>query len=186
MRVVMVLERETPWERYDGPIVPVEAVNHRPRKNFKVVLRGVPDVVKGIGLGLPMILVQSEDLRILQYPLEMPPTLIVPRGFESVVETRMRVHAFKSWTPFERRRMEDMAVFLLSYDLIAARAVIERNLDLFDLGYIRKRVFQEDLEEQATAIRLQEFMDLPFVGSPMPKRGLMRAVKGNRVSGVVP
>ncbi len=182
----MVLERETPWERYESPIVPVEVANHRPRKSFKVVLRDAADVVKGIGVGLPMILIQSEDLRILQYPLEMPPTVIVPRGFASVVETKMRVHSFKSWTPFERRRLEDVAVFLLSYDLIAARAVIERNRDLFDLGYIRKRMFQEDLEEQATAIRLQDFMDLPVVGTPMPRRGLMRAVKGNRVAGVVP
>lgn len=136
--------------------------------------------------GLPLLLVQPDDLKMLHYPLEFPPTIIVPREYASVIESPFRIHTFQSLGPFEQSRIEDVVVFLLAYDLIAARAVVERNADLLDLEYLRKRILQEDIEEEASKVHLDDFMDIPRVGQPLPKAALLRATAGNRVTGVVP
>ncbi len=180
------LVRESPWERYEYPFIPIGQEAHRPRKRFKVRLETKNDVKLAREQGLPLLLIQPEDLKILHYPLTMPPTVVLPREYRDVIETKFRVHTFQALRALEKPRIEDMVVFLLSYDLIAARAVIERSRDLIDFGYLRKRIFQEDLEEEASKIHLQDFMDLPVIGTQLPKAALVRATQRNRVSEILP
>ncbi len=186
MKLTCFLERETPWERYEPPIVPIGSVSHRPKKRFRVRLQTPEDVERARKQGLPILLVRSEDLRILHYPLRIPPTILVPREYRDVLETSLPVRTFHSLTPFERPRIEDFVVFLLMHDPIAARAVVERNDDLLDLSLLTKRILQEDLEERATLVRLQDFLDIPVVGHALRREALVRATQANRVVEVLP
>ena len=186
MKLVSSLERESDWERQGGVFVPVERNPHRPRKRFRLFLRSVEDARLARQSGFPLIIVQSADLKILQYPMKIPPTVIVPREYRDTVVTSLNLLTFQSTAPFEKNRVEDVIVFLLMHDPIAARAVVERNREFVDLQYLRKRLFQEDLEEQASLVRLQDFVDLPVVGKQLARESLERAVAGNKVSGVVP
>lgn len=180
------MTRENPWERYEYPLVPIAPEPHRPKKCFKVKVETKGDVEIAREQGIPLLLIQSEDLKILHYPLTIPPTIVLPREYRDVVETKFRVHTFQALRALEKPRIEDIVVFLLSYDLIAARAVIERSREMIDLGYLRKRIFQEDLEAEASKIHLQDFMDIPIVGTQLRRDALLRATQGNRVSEILP
>lgn len=186
MKLTCFLEREEPWERHEPPIRAIEPVRHRPKKRFMVRIRSLEDVALAQKQGLPLLLVQSEDLRILRYPLRIPPTLLVPREYRDVLEAPFPVRTFQALTPFSRPRLEDLVVFLLMHDPLAARAAVERNRDLLDLAYLTKRIYQEDLERAATLVHLRDHVDVPVVGEPLPREGVMRAVAGNRVTEVLP
>lgn len=186
MKLVGFLEREKPWERYGDPIVPVESKSHRPRKRFELKIRSAEDVHRARKMGVPLLLVQSEDLKMLRYPLRIPTTVLAPREFRNVLDSTLPVRVFQSMAPFARPRIEDTVVFLLMHDPLAARAVVERNLELLDLVYLRKRILQEDLEREATQVRLQEYIDVPSVGEALPEAALKRAVRANRVTDVIP
>lgn len=186
MKPTVALTRENPWERYEHPVIPIGQEAHRPRKRFKVKLETKDDVKLAREQGLPLLLIQSGDLKILHYPLTMPPTVVIPREYKDAVETKFRVHTFQALRALEKPRIEDIVVFLLSYDLIAARAAVERSKDLIDLGYLRKRIFQEDLEAEASKIHLQDFMDIPVTGTQLPRDALLRATRGNRISEILP
>lgn len=186
MKSVTFLEREAPWERHERPIVPVESESHRPRKRFRVRLETLEDIQRARQQGVPLLLVQSEDLRILHYPLRIPPTIVVPREYRDVLDTEIPVRVFHSLTPFTQPRIEDLVVFLLLHDPLAARAVVDRNRDLLDLAHLTKRIYQEDLEAPATLVHLQDFVNIPAAGEPLPREGLLRALEGNRVTEVLP
>lgn len=149
-------------------------------------LRTVQDVEGARRQGLPFFLIQSQDLRILHYPMRIPTTVIVPREYANLVDSRFRVHVFQSLRALQNPTIEDIVAFLLSFDLIAARSVVDRNRDLIDFARLRKRIVQEDLEEEATKVHLQDYVDVPVSGVPLPKDALLRATARNRVSGVLP
>ncbi len=186
MKLAGFLERELPWERHTPPIEPIVRASHRPKKRFRVRVHSPEDIERARKQGLPLLLVTSEDLKILHYPLRIPPTILVPREYRDVLDTALPVRTFQSLKPFERPRIEDIVVFLLMHDPLAARAVVERNRDLLDLSYLTKRIYQEDLEEQATLVRFQDHMNIPVVGSALRREALMRAVRANRVTEVLP
>lgn len=186
MRLIAFLEREKPWERYESPIRPVETASHRPRKRFRVRIETGEDVSRARKQGVPLFLVRSEDLRILRYPLRIPPTVVAPREYRDVLDTALRVRVFQSLAACQRPRIEDLVVFLLMHDPLAARAVVDRNQDLLDLTHLTKRIYQEDMERPATLVHLQDHVDLPVVGEPLPREGLLRALEDNRVTEVLP
>ncbi len=186
MKLTCFLERETPWERYEPPIVPIGSVSHRPKKRFQVRIQSPEDVDRARRQGLPILLVRSGDLRMLHYPLRIPSTILVPREYRDVLETSLHVRTFHSLTPFERPRIEDLVVFLLMHDPLAARAVVERNRDLLDLSHLTKRIYQEDLEERATLVQLQDYVDVPVVGKSLHREALLQAIRANRVTEVLP
>lgn len=186
MKLTCFLEREVPWERYGPPLEAIKPVSHRPKKRFRVRIDSPSDVDPVRRQGLPIILIQSDDLRILHYPMRIPPTILVPREYRDVIETPLSVRTLQSMEPFERPRIEDIVIFLLMHDPLAARAVVERNRDLLDLPHLTKRIYQENLLEQATLVRLQDYIIIPHVGDPLPLEALERAVRGNQVTTVLP
>ncbi len=186
MKLTAFLEREQPWERYEAPVAVIKPESHRPKKRFRVRIDSPSDVDRARKQGLPILLVQSEDLRILHYPMRIPPTLLVPREYQDVIETPLSVRTFQSMEPFERPRIEDVVIYLLMHDPLAARAVLERNRDLLDLQHLTKRIYQENLMEQATLVRLQDHLTIPPIGERLPREALERAVRGNQVTTVLP
>ncbi len=186
MKLTCFLEREEPWERHAPPFEAIKPVSHRPKKRFRVRINSPSDVDRARKQGLPIILIQSEDLRILHYPMRVPPTLLVPREYRDVLETPLSVRVFQSLEPFDRPRIEDIVIFLLMHDPLAARAVVERNSDLLNLPHLTKRIYQESLEEQATLVNLQDYITIPPVGDSLPREALQRALRGNQVSAVLP
>lgn len=167
-------------------MVAMEPESHRPKKRFRVRINSPSDVDRARRQGLPILLLQSEDLKILHYPMRIPPTVLVPREYREVIETSLPVRALQSLEPFERPRIEDVVIFLLMHDPLAARAVVERNRDLLDLRHLTKRIYQENLIEEATLVHLQDFVTIPPVGEPLPREPLMRALQGNQVKLVLP
>ena len=100
--------------------------------------------------------------------------------------TDLPIVEFLSEAAVARPRLEDVLVAMLRFDILAARALVQRNLDLVDRAYLLKRIYQEDLEEQATRVRIQDFVPLPPKGEPLPRRALERATSANRPRGVLP
>ncbi|MFQ5907657.1 MAG: hypothetical protein ACE5JE_02340 [Thermoplasmata archaeon] len=186
MKLATFLERERPWERYEAPMEAVKPASHRPKKRFRVRIDSPRDAVRARKQGFPIILIQSDDLRILHYPMRIPPTLLVPREYRDVLDTSLAVRGLQALEPFDRPRIEDIVVFLLMHDPLAARAVVERNLDLLDLPHLTKRIYQENLEEEATLVNLQDYVTIPPMGDPLPREAVQRALRDNQVSAVLP
>jgi hypothetical protein len=174
------------WERYPDVFKEVRRRNRRPKKAFLLDINTIEDVERVRNTGVPIFAIDTRDLAILGYPMRIPTTVAVPREHKDAVRTGFRIHTFQSLVPFARRRIEDVIVFVMSMDLIAARAIIERNKDLLDFEYLQKRILQEELEEAATRIHLQEFICIPVVAEPLPKDALLRATRGNFVRGMIP
>jgi len=105
---------------------------------------------------------------------------------KEAVTTHLPVVGFVSERAASHPRLEDVFIAMLRFDVLAARALIERNIDLVDRDYLLKRILQEDLEEEATRVRLQDFLSLPRKGEPLPRDALERAASRNRPRGLIP
>lgn len=167
-------------------LVAQERANHRPRTRYRVVLHGAPDVEEARSRGVPVFAIPDSVVTMLGYPMRFPTLLVAPRSLRRALETDLPVIEFLSERAVERPRLEDVLIAMLRFDVLAARALIERNLDLLDTAYLLKRIYQEDLEEEATRVRLQDFLALPPKGEPLPKRAMERAASANVPRGLIP
>ena len=176
------------WDRIlPGPILESpERKSHRPRSRFRLVLRDAGDVDAARALGIPAFAIPDSMVTMLGYPMRFPTLVVVPRGQRGAVTTDLPVVEFLSEAAVARPRLEDVLVAMLRFDLLAARALVHRNLDLVDRAYLLKRIYQEDMEEEATRVRLQDFVPLPPKGEPLPRRALERAASRNLARGVIP
>jgi len=186
MNLSIFYAKSSEWEKYLDVFKEVVRTRARPRKMFILEINTDEDIKKAIKAGVPIFKIDSRDLAILRYPMNVPPTIVVPREYEGVIRTKYRIHTFQSLAPFTERRIEDIVIFVLSFDLIATRAIIQRNRDLIDFQYLQKRILQEELEERATKIHLQEFVHVPKVGDSLPRAALLRAAEGNFARGLIP
>ena len=194
MQLKMFFEKSCKWEKYSKIFVEMPKQRNRPSKAFLLRIASRQDAVLARKSGVPLLWIEPDNAAILHYPMAFPPVLIVPREFKNAVNTEnIKVHVFQSMVPFHESksimpRPEDVIVFMLSFDLIAARAMIERSAWLTDFNYLMKRIFQENLEEQASMISIRDFKIMPFKKSEqaLPKKALMSAVKKNFVRGIVP
>lgn len=177
-----------PWDRtLPRAILEVEErESHRPRSRYRLVLHDAGDVEAARGLGLPVFAIPDSTVTMLGYPMRFPTLVVVPRGHRRAVATDLPVVEFLSEAAVARPRLEDVLVAMLRFDVLAARALVQRNLDLVDRAYLLKRIYQEDLEEEATRVRLQDFVPLPPHGEPLPRRALERAASRNLARGVIP
>jgi hypothetical protein len=165
---------------------PQERTNHRPRSRYRLVLRDAGDVEAARALGILAFAIPDSMVTMLGYPMRFPTLVVVPRGQRGAVATDLPIVEFLSEAAVARPRLEDVLVAMLRFDILAARALVQRNLDLLDRAYLLKRIYQEDLEEQATRVRLQDFVPLPPSGNPLPRRALERATSRNLARGVIP
>jgi len=160
--------------------------NHRPRARYRLAVREARDAEEAHAIGIPVFAIPDSAITMMGYPMRSPTLLVLPRRLRRAVDTTLPVVEFVSEDAVMRPRLEDIPVAMLRFNLLAARALIERNLDLLDREYLLKRIYQEDLEEEATRVRLQDFLPLPPKGEPLPDRALRRATSGNRPRGRIP
>lgn len=121
--------------------------------------------------------------------MKIPKTIIVPREYRAAVITDLNLHTFESETPFIGSitpKLEDVVVFMLTLDPLAARAMIDRNE--LDHDYLQKRIYQENLEEEAVDVHLQDYLSLPYerFDSRFDRERLLKIINRNKVEEVLP
>jgi hypothetical protein len=165
---------------------PERRENHRPRVRYRLVLHDAGEAEEARAHGIPVYAIPDSVVTMLGYPMRFPTLLVVPRGVRAAVTTELPIIEFVSDRAVAHPRLEDVFVAMLRFDVLAARALIQRNVEWIDRDYLLKRIFQEDLEEEATRVRLQDFLPLPPKGEPLPRRALERAASANRPRSLIP
>ncbi|MDE1821857.1 MAG: hypothetical protein KGJ23_12395 [Euryarchaeota archaeon] len=170
-RAILVLEERPP---------------HRPVSRYRLQLESQEDVDRARAEGFPVYLLTSRLVTMLGYPISFPSRLLVASVLTSAVSTPFARSEFLSSSALLRPGVEDIVVALLKFDVLAARAVFLRNRDLLDDRRMLKRILQEDVEEEATLVRLHE--QLPFVpqGRMLDAAGLQRHDRSNLPGGLLP
>lgn len=131
---------------------------------------------------IPISLVDREDAYVWQYPMNLPIILVTQKDIP--VKSKFHIHYFNSDKPFKKKRLslEDFFLFLLCYDLVAARAVLDRNHDLFDWSYLRRRLREENLSEKAAQIYIQDYIKgIPPSDNALPKNDLLKVSNKNKL-----
>ncbi len=160
--------------------------SHRPRERLALRIARPEDVDRVRRFKLPIFVVREDQLEMLGYPMRLAPLVVAARVLEPALRSDLRVVTFVSEEAARRPRLEDLLVAILKVDPIAARALLERNRDLLDLAYLTKRVYQEDLEPAATAVRFQDVLDLPPAGEVPAAAAIERLARANWPKGVLP
>ncbi len=75
---------------------------------------------------------------------------------------------------------------MLTLDPLAARAMMDRNE--LDYDYLQKRIYQENLEEEAVDVYLQDYLSQPYKGheTHFEKKRLLKIIDSNKVEEVLP
>lgn len=187
MDLIQHLKKSKSQERYPDVFTEVSRKSHRPQKRFIVEIKNKEDARKATGSDIPILWIDSSYTKMLRYPMTIPDTIVVPREFKDVIKTGLNLHTFESTTPFRDTvvpRLEDVVIFMLTLDPLAARGMVDRS-DL-DLTYLQKRIFQEELVQEASEVHLQDLVDIPVTGEPLDKDPLMKIIDRNQVMEVVP
>jgi len=159
---------------------------HRPRNRYRLFIRDVNDAQIAKRKNLPVFPIRDEMVTMLGYPMKFPTIIVVPRAARSAIESHLPVVEFLSERAVYNPRIEDIMIAMLRFDLLAARALIHRNLDLLDTRYLAKRIYQEDLEEDATRVRLHELVPFSPVGEALPAQAIDKVDRANLPRGVLP
>lgn len=133
-----------------------------------------------------MFPIRDDMVTMLGYPMKFPTILVVPGALRSVLESELPIVEFLSERAVTRPRIEDIMIAMLRFDSLAARALIRRNLDMVDKDYLAKRIYQEDLEEDATLVRLHEILPFRPVGTSLPEDAIAKLDKANLPEGRLP
>ncbi len=167
-------------------LVPERKPSHRPRVRYRIRIRTARDAAWARHAGIPVYLLAPGILAALGYPMTFPPHLIVARECAEIIESAYPQIRFVSSDAAGHPRIEDLVVAMLRIDPLAARAVALRNREFVNPVRLLRRVVQEDVEREATLVRLQEVSPgIPDVGKPLPKAGLSRQDRNNEVVGML-
>ena len=187
MRLDTRLIRSDRDKRIPARLLRTEAKeSHRPRNRYRLVIRSASDAQNAVRARLPVFPIRDEMVTMLGYPMTFPTFIVVPRVARSAIESDLPVVEFLSEQAVSNPRIEDVMIAMLRFDPLAARALIRRNLDLLDKTYLAKRIYQEDLEEDATRVRLHELLPFAPVGGTLPKEAIEKVDKANLPEGVIP
>ncbi len=188
MRLVDHLQKSDKYERYPNIFKELGKEPHRPQKRFRLVINDKSDAEQARISGIPVLWIDSSFTKILRYPMNIPDTIVVPREFRAVIESSLRVHIFDSMTPFTKNgiipQFEDVIVFMLELDPLAARAMVDRS-DI-DYKYLEKRVIQENLEREASEVYLQDFLNFQVMETPYDRERLLKIIDRNNIREVLP
>ncbi len=187
MKLISHLQRSEKYERTSDIFKEIDSEPHRPQKRFKLTINNQEQAKEASKSNIPILWIDPSYTKILKYPMTIPKTIIVPREYKDVIETDLNLHTFESMTPFKDTifpEFEDVIVFMLTLDPLAARGMVDRS-DI-DLKYLQKRILQENLEKEASEVYLQDYIDLPYKESPYDKDRLMKIIDRNKVREVIP
>ncbi|MGA7860717.1 MAG: hypothetical protein WCB19_02535 [Thermoplasmata archaeon] len=182
MRMDVTLVREpTDWSLPKDLLVPVERPNHRPTDRFRRIRLDTPeDVERARKSHLPVSLLEPKLVTNLSYPMNFRPRLLVAREIRAVLDSTYPLVNMASAEAAREPTLEDLVVAMLHVDTLAARAIALRNRDHIDPNRLLKRVLQDDAEQLATLVRLQEIAPaIPIVGRALPADQLNRHDRKN-------
>lgn len=179
--------RSKEYERPSEIFTEINSEPHRPQKRFRLTIDSEQEAEIASRSSIPILWIDSSYTKMLRYPMTIPKTIVVPREYKSVIGTGLNLHTFESMTPFHDNIIpdfEDVVVFMLTLDPLAARAMVDRNE--LDLDHLQKRILQEDLEKEASEVHLHDYVDLPSADSPYDKERLMKIIDRHKVREVIP
>lgn len=186
MRAVTSLIR-TGEDRTSSVFVPVPEPRGRPPTRYRVRIRSPADVERARDSDIPVYLLDAGIVTALGYPIEFPAELIVAHSVRGAVETTYETVPFVSDSAVRSPRFEDVALAMLTINRLAARAILDRNVERLDRTYLLKRILQENLEERATSVRLRDLVpSLPRVGRELPRAAIQRQLRKNLPTGRLP
>ena len=189
MKLTSHLQKSQRHEKVPEVFIEISPSPNRPKKRFNLKVNSEKEAKKASKAGVPILWIDESYTKVLRYPMKIPETIIVPREYRDVVRTDLNLHTFRSETPFNDSiipRLEDVVVFMLTLDLLAARAMMDRN-DL-DHDYLQKRIYQENLEKEAVDVHLQDYISLPYqrFDARFDKEKLLKIINRNKVEEVLP
>lgn len=157
----------------------------RPRRVYRLRVRGPEDVDTARRMGLAVYLLTSGRLRQLGVPVRLRPHLLLAQELDAVVDTEFPRIVFRWGETLRTPRIEELVVALLSVDPLSARLLALRNRAFLDPRRLAERVVQEGVAAPATRVGLQALAPgIPAVGSPWPRRALEQHDRGHTVVGV--
>ncbi len=187
MDLVTNIQKSKKYERPPNIFKEINTGSHRPKKRFFLEVNSESEAEKARKANIPILWIDSSYTKILRYPMTIPDTIVIPREYENLTKTELDLHTFESMTPFKDTiipEFEDVVVFMLSLDPLAARAMVDRSE--LDLTYLEKRIIQENLEREASIVHLQDLLDLPREGPSLEKESLLKIIERNEVREVIP
>ncbi|MFW6048366.1 MAG: hypothetical protein ACOC87_03640 [Candidatus Natronoplasma sp.] len=189
MKLTTELQKSQRYETVPEVFTEIKSSPNRPKKRFNLKVNSEKEAKKASKAGVPILWIDDPYTKILRYPMKIPGTIIVPREYRDAVITDLNLHTFESKTPFSGSitpKLEDVVVFMLTLDSLAARAMIDRNE--LDHDYLQKRIYQENLEEEAVDVHLQDYLSLPYerFDSRFDRERLLKIINRNKVEEVLP
>ncbi len=159
--------------------IPVPPPRGRPRYEYRLRIDSEDDAETAHRHDLPLHPLTSKQVTDLGYPIRFPTRLVVARSLVPLVETTLGTIPFASERAALLPRPEDTAVAMLRFDMIGARALVDRN-PKWNRTYLTRRIWEEDLGPRATFVRF--FDVLPLVskeGESMDRAALERKLRKN-------
>jgi len=189
MKLTSELQKSQRYENVPEVFIEISRSSNRPKKRFDLKVNIEKEAKKASKAGVPILWIEDSYTKILRYPMKIPETIIVPREYRDAIITDLNLHTFEAETPFNDSiipRLEDVVVFMLTLDPLAARAMMDRNE--LDLDYLQKRIYQENLEEEAVDVHLQDHLSLPYekFDTRFDKERLLKIIDRNKVEEVLP
>jgi hypothetical protein len=149
---------------------PLPKPKGRPRLDYEFHVRTPRDVERlRRAHNAPMVLLTPEWVSAHGHPESFRPILFVYEGLKGQVASPSFSRVLvRSKDGFQEPSLELMATFLLKVDAVAARLVLLRNRGRVNPNELYRFVRNEQLEQRATYVRLQDFAPgLPVVGETM-------------------
>lgn len=159
MRADLTLVREPSDRGLPGSVfVRAARPPYRPILRFqRVNIESKDDVRVARRAGLPLSLLEPDQIERLGYPLTFRPRLLVGRDMSSLVHSRFAVIPFVDPAAAKEPSLEDLVVAMLTIDPLGARRIARDHRAKIDPIRLLKRVLAENLERRAFEVRLDEF-----------------------------
>jgi hypothetical protein len=168
---------EHPLPKHIG--IPIARARGRPRFEYRLRINSEHDAETARRHGIPVHSLTAKRVTDLGYPITFPSRLVLATAVIPRVETTLRTIPFVSELAARSPRPEDTAVALLRFDMIGARALLERN-PAWNSNYLTRRIWEEGLGRRATFVRFFDILPLtPRVGNSLERAALERKLRKN-------
>ncbi|MGP8077763.1 MAG: hypothetical protein ACLQD8_03695 [Thermoplasmata archaeon] len=168
---------EHPLPKHIG--IPVAQPRGRPRYEYRLHIDSEDDAETARRHGVPLHPLTSNRVTNLGYPITFPTRLVVAEAVLPLVDTTLGTIRFVSEVAARSPRPEDTAVAMLQFDMIGARALLDRN-PKWDPMYLTRRIWEEGLGRRATFVRFFDVLPhTPTEGESIGRAALERKLRKN-------
>ncbi|MGB6442766.1 MAG: hypothetical protein WBF81_05675 [Thermoplasmata archaeon] len=180
MRLEPTLLRESgehPLPEHIG--IPVAQPRGRPRYEYRLRIDSEDAAETARRHDVPLHPLTSRRVTDLGYPITFPTRLVLAEAVSSLVDTTLGTIRFRSERAARSPRPEDTAVAMLRFDMIGARALLDRN-SKWDPRYLTQRIWEEGLGRRAAYVRFFDVLPLtPREGESIERSALERKLRKN-------